>query len=122
LPYLQGEEKYRTERFKETALIYETTEASFQKAAASSNRIRHQEEAARLFERSERQPKNKVWGYKIILSKKRASFVKKIDVHKKASLKASLQILFLSTCLLWGYPAQASDILIVTESLPPYRY
>ena len=61
-------------------------------------------------------------GYKSILSKKRVSFVKIIGIQKKASLKTSLQILFLSTCLLWGYSAQASDILIVTESLPPYSY
>jgi hypothetical protein len=40
---LQGEEKYRTEGFKEIALIYGTAEESFRKTAALINRIRHQE-------------------------------------------------------------------------------
>ena len=40
---LQGEEKYRTEGFKEISLIYGTVEESFRKTAALINRIRHQE-------------------------------------------------------------------------------
>lgn len=39
---LQGEEKYRTEGFKEIVLIYGTTEESFRKTAALINRVRHQ--------------------------------------------------------------------------------
>lgn len=46
---LQGEEKYRTEGFKEIALIYGTAEASFRKTAALINRIRHQEEGGTPF-------------------------------------------------------------------------
>ena len=41
---LQGEEKYRTEGFKEIALIHGTTEDSFRKTSALLNRIRHQED------------------------------------------------------------------------------
>jgi hypothetical protein len=40
---LQGEEKYRTEGFKEIALIYGTAEESFRKTSALINRVRHQE-------------------------------------------------------------------------------
>ncbi len=40
---LQGEEKYRTEGFKEIALIHGTTEGSFRKTSALINRVRHQE-------------------------------------------------------------------------------
>ena len=46
---LQGEEKYRTEGFKEIALIYGTAEESFRKTAALVNRIRHQEEGGTPF-------------------------------------------------------------------------
>ena len=46
---LQGEEKYQTEGFKEIALIYGTAEASFRKASALINRIRHQEEGGTPF-------------------------------------------------------------------------
>lgn len=46
---LQGEEKYRTEGFKEIALIYGTAEESFRKTAALINRIRHQEEGGTPF-------------------------------------------------------------------------
>ena len=41
---LQGEEKYCTEGFKELALIYGATEASYRKTAALLNRARHQED------------------------------------------------------------------------------
>ncbi len=40
---LQGEAKYRTEGFKEIALIHGTIEESFRKTAAWINRVRHQE-------------------------------------------------------------------------------
>ncbi len=40
---LQREEKYRTEGFKEIALIHGTTENSFRKTSALINRVRHQE-------------------------------------------------------------------------------
>ena len=40
---LQGEAKYCTEGFKEIALIYGTTEASYRKTSALLNRIRYQE-------------------------------------------------------------------------------
>ena len=40
---LQGEAKYRTEGFKEIALIHGTTEGSFRKTSALINRVRHQE-------------------------------------------------------------------------------
>jgi len=43
---LQGEEKYRTEGFKEIALIYGTAEESFRKTATLINRIRPQEAAS----------------------------------------------------------------------------
>jgi len=46
---LQGEEKYRTEGFKEIALIYGTAEESFRKTSALINRIRHQEEGGTPF-------------------------------------------------------------------------
>ena len=46
---LQGEEKYRTEGFKEIALIYGTAEESFRKTAALVNHIRHQEEGGTPF-------------------------------------------------------------------------
>lgn len=46
---LQGEEKYRTEGFKEIALIYGTAEESFRKTAALINRVRHQEEGGTPF-------------------------------------------------------------------------
>ena len=41
---LQGEEKYRTEGFKEIALIHGTTEGSFRKTSVLLNRVRHQKE------------------------------------------------------------------------------
>lgn len=41
---LHGDEKYRTEGFKELALIYGTTEESYRKTAAWLNRTRHQED------------------------------------------------------------------------------
>ena len=43
-PPLQGEEKYRTEGFKEIALIHGTTEGSFRKTSVLLNRVRHQKE------------------------------------------------------------------------------
>lgn len=46
---LQGEEKYRTEGFKEIALIYGTAEESFRKTATLINRIRPQEERGTPF-------------------------------------------------------------------------
>jgi hypothetical protein len=46
---LQGEEKYRTEGFKEIALIYGTAEESFRKTATLINRVRHQEEGGTPF-------------------------------------------------------------------------
>ncbi len=42
---LQGEEKYRTEGFKEIAFIHGTPEDSFRKTAELINRVRHQEAA-----------------------------------------------------------------------------
>jgi hypothetical protein len=39
---LQGEEKYCTEGFKEIALIYGVTEASYRKTSSLLNRVRHQ--------------------------------------------------------------------------------
>ena len=41
---LTGEAKYRTEGFKEIALIHGTTEDSFRKTSALINRVRHQED------------------------------------------------------------------------------
>jgi hypothetical protein len=46
---LQGEEKYRTEGFKEIALIYGSSEDSYRKTSSLLNRIRHQEEGGTPF-------------------------------------------------------------------------
>ena len=46
---LQGEEKYRTEGFKEIALIYGASEESYRKTSSLLNRIRHQEEGGTPF-------------------------------------------------------------------------
>lgn len=43
-PRLQGKEFYRTTGFKEIAMIYGDTEASFRKTARLINRVRHQEQ------------------------------------------------------------------------------
>ncbi len=94
---LQGEEKYRTEGFKEIVLIYGTTEESFRKTAALINRVRHQAKGgtpSRTIRDHAEHEGSKIQAH---LSRKPAQFCTKTVVLKQVNLKKSLEERFVKT-------------------------